>query len=55
LKEGAFAEWESKLIGLMGHRGFRFNTTLSLLRDAFQSKTGQPKIWALMPQELNVR
>jgi hypothetical protein len=39
----------------MGHRGFRFNTTLSLLRDAFQSKTGQPKIWALMPQELNVR
>lgn len=53
--KSAFAEWESKLVGLLGHRGFRFNTTISLLRDAFQSKTGRPKIWALMPQELNVR
>lgn len=53
--QNAFAAWEAKLASLLGNRGFRFNTTISLLRDAFHSKTGQPKIWAILPQELSIR
>ena len=45
---------EQKLLGIFAQRGFRLDTTRMLLRSAWQSTSGKPAVWALMPQEMRV-
>jgi protease IV len=52
---GMLQSLETKLAATLGQRGFRLDSTMALLRSAFQMNVGKPKIWALMPQELNIR
>ncbi|XZE56798.1 signal peptide peptidase SppA [Planctomycetaceae bacterium SH139] len=42
-------------VGVLKSRGFRFETTGLLLRDAISQQGGVPTIWALHPAELQIR
>ena len=52
---GVLQSLEQKLLGIFAQRGFRLDTTRVLLRSGWQSNSGKPAIWALMPQEMRVR
>ena len=51
---GVLQSLEQKLLGIFAQRGFRLDTTRILLRSAWQSTSGKPAVWALMPQEMRV-
>ncbi len=51
---GVLQSLEQKLLSIFSQRGFRLDTTRVLLRSAWQSTSGKPAIWALMPQEMRV-
>ena len=51
---GVLQSLEQKLLGIFAQRGFRLDTTRMLLRSAWQSTSGKPAVWALMPQEMRV-
>ena len=53
-QSGVLQSLEQKLLSIFSQRGFRLDSTRVLLRSAWQSTSGKPAIWALMPQEMRV-